>query len=171
MTPVSEDGLVVNLWLVKSKFLYLPVEFLHVHSINTCLTERGAWTPQIYQGSCKTLYFQVAEFGRCLSVCPKAPFFWEEIWAERNNIKVVQTGNKQDLVTPHNWWHPRQHPQPERSTSVVARELEPGPPPCPPCYGRQRNRELPEDSSLGTAFHVIRPNLWGHLAKLFPRRN
>lgn len=144
----------------------LPAEFLDVHSINTCLTERGAWNPQIYQGSCKMLYFQVAEFGRCLSACPKAPFFWGESWAERNNIKVVQTGNKQEPVTPRNWWHPWHHPQLERSTSV-----KPGTPPCPPCYGRQGNRELPEDPSLGTAFHVIKPNLWGHLPKLFPRRN
>lgn len=99
MTPVSEDGLVVNLWLAKSKTLYLPAEFLHVHGINTCLTERGAWTPQIYQGSCKASCIQVAEFVRCLSVNPKALFPWGESWEGQNHVKVVETGDEQEQVT------------------------------------------------------------------------
>lgn len=71
MTSVSEDGLVFNLWLTRSKIFYLAVDFLHVHSINTCITEREAWTSQ---GSCKPSCIQVAEFSINFSAGSKAPF-------------------------------------------------------------------------------------------------
>lgn len=78
MISVSEDGLVFNLWLTRSKIFYLSVEFLHVHSINTCITEREAWTSQIYQGSCllsgsPASCIQVAEFSIHYSAGSKVP--------------------------------------------------------------------------------------------------
>lgn len=94
MTSVSEDGLVFNLWLARSKIFYLSVEFLHVHSINTCITEREAWTSQIYQGSCTPSCIQVAGFSTHFSAGSKAPFSGGKFRQSKTTLKKKQGMSK-----------------------------------------------------------------------------
>lgn len=99
-----EDSLVVNLWLAKSIILYLSVKFTHVHSINTWLTSRRAWTPHIYQASCRTPCMQMAEFSRH----PSKHYF---LGGKLGRAKPNESKSR----WPSHWWHPWHHPQPKQS--------------------------------------------------------
>lgn len=91
---LSEDGLVVNLWLAKSKILYLSVEFLYVHGINLP-NRKGSLNSLDLPGELQTI---MRSSGRIRQVSLSGPQSAIS-WAGQNHIKVVQTGDEQDQVT------------------------------------------------------------------------